>query len=92
MKSNKACGPDEIPVEVFKHCSVCMDILSLLIYKIWNSEDVPERFAQATFVMLYKDKGSKDDPTKYRCLAMLNHAYKVLSQCLLTRIEEETAH
>ena len=40
--------------------------------------------------MLYKGKGSSDDPTKYRCLAMLNHAYKALSQCLLVRIEKET--
>ena len=91
MKANKACGPDEIPVEVFKHCPKWMDLLASLIVKIWHYEDVPTDFAQATFVMLYKNKGSSDDPTKYRCLVMLNHTYKVLSQCLLARIEEETA-
>ena len=90
MKANKACGPDAIPVEVYKSCPVCMDLLANLIIKIWNTEDVPTDFAQATFVMLFKNKGSSDDPSKYRCLAMLNHAYKVLSQCLLTRIDKET--
>ena len=89
MKSNKATGPDAIPVEVFQSCPICMSLLTSLILKIWHSEDVPAEFARATFVMLHK-KGSTDDPTKYRCLAMLNHAYKVLSQCLLARIEHET--
>ena len=40
--------------------------------------------------MLYKNKGSKDDPTKYRCLGMLNHAYKAFTQCLLARLNKET--
>ena len=91
MKANRACGPDEIPVEVFQNCPKCMDLLINLIIKIWHYEEVPADFAQATFVMLYKQKGSSDDPTKYRCLAMLNHAYKILSQCLLARLEKETA-
>ena len=90
MKPNKACGPDGIPIEVFQNCPVCMQILILLIKKIWSTEEVPADFVQATFVMLFKNKGSKDDPTKYRCLAMLNHAYKALSQCLLARIQAET--
>ena len=47
-------------------------------------------FTQAKFKMLFKNKGATDDPTKYRCLDMLNHAYKALSQCLLVRIEQET--
>ena len=64
MKSKRACGPDEIPVEVFQNCPTCMEVLSLLLFKIWNSEDVPEKFAQTNFLMLYKNKGSCDDPTK----------------------------
>ena len=51
MKSNKACGPDEIPIEVFKSCPACMAVLTELLHKIWNSEDVPAKFAQATFIM-----------------------------------------
>ena len=51
---------------------------------------MPEEFAKATFVMLYKNKGSSNDPAKYRCIGLLSHAYKVLHQCLLERIEAET--
>ena len=65
MKANKACGPDEIPVEVFKHCPKWMDLLASLIVKIWHYEDVPTDFAQATFVMLYKNKGVIDKTGKF---------------------------
>ena len=41
--------------------------------------------------MLFKNKGSSNDPSKYRCIGLLSHAYKVLSQCLLERLEIETA-
>ena len=67
-----------------------MDLLTTLLLKIWSSEEVSEDFARANFIMLYKNKGTADDPAMYRCLAMLNHAYKALSQCLLVRIENET--
>ena len=61
-----------------------------LLQKVWDTEEVPVKFAQATFVMLYKHKGSKNDPSKYRCIGLLNHCYKVLSQCLLQRLSAET--
>ena len=45
---------------------------------------VPEDLGVAVFKMLYKNKGSPDDPTKHhRCLGMLNSAYKVLSTIML---------
>ena len=40
--------------------------------------------------MVYKKKGSRDDPDKYRALGLLNHAYKILSVCLLNRMVSET--
>ena len=36
--------------------------------------------------MLFKNKGSREDPIRYRCIALLNHAYKVLSIILLGRM------
>ena len=41
--------------------------------------------------MIFKNKGSSDDMTKYRCLGLLNHCYKVLSQCMLAKLVAETA-
>ena len=47
---------------------------------------VPTNFATAKFRMLFKGKESSNDPSKYRCIALLNHAYKVLSLILLGRL------
>ena len=90
MKNGKARGPDNIPVSVYKTSTVCRDLLVSLLQRIWDSEEVSEKFARATFVMFYKHKGSKNDPTKYRCIGLLNHCYKILSQCLLERLSTET--
>ena len=74
MNSGKVTGPDEIPIEVFKHSKVCQALLVALIKKIWLEEIVPADFGEAKFVMIFKNKGSHDDPSKYRCLGMLNHS------------------
>ena len=43
-----------------------------------------------TFVMIFKNKDSNNDPSKYRCIGILSHSYKTLSQYLLARLEVET--
>ena len=87
----KRLGPDGIPIELFKVCPQCYALLSNLLQSIWLDEDVPTAFGQAKFIMLFKGKGSDDDPSKYRCLGLLNHSYKTLSQCMLRRLENETS-
>ena len=90
MKAGKACGPDCIPAEVYKLSTPCKQMLEQLVMKIWLTEAVPEKFGNAIFTMLFKNKGSSNDPTKYRCIGLLSHAYKIFHQCLLQRIVEET--
>ena len=90
MRNGRACGLDKIPAELYKCCPECKQTLREILQKIWVTEEVPVTFARATFTMLYKHKGSPNDPTKYRCIGLLNHAYKVLSQCMLARLETET--
>ena len=41
--------------------------------------------------MLFKNKGSTNDPSKYRCIGLLSHTCKTLSQCLLESLESETS-
>ena len=90
MSYGKVCGPDSIPTEVYRRSKVCEGLLTELLQKIWDTDLVPEEFARATFTMIYKNKGSSDDPTKYRCIGLLNHYYKVLSQLILQRLNTET--
>ena len=51
----------------------------------WNCS-LKVSYAQAKFVMISKNKGSSNDPSKYRCIGLLNHAYKVLSLIMLMRL------
>jgi hypothetical protein len=50
---------------------------------------VPEEMVRGLFVMVYKGKGSSDDMSKYRCICLLTHAYKLLSAVLLRRLARE---
>ena len=90
MKKGKAVGPDKIPIEVFKASELAREMLLDLLQRIWKEEKVPESFGRAVFVMLFKHKGSTNDPSKYRCIGLLNHAYKMLSTILLGRLTKET--
>ena len=86
LKTGKAIGPDGVPAAVFKNCPMIKDELFRLLQFMWNEEVVPQSMVTAKFTMLFKNKGSSDDPSKYRGLALLNHAYKVLSYILLGRL------
>ena len=85
MPNFKAVGPDGIPAEVIKYCPSVKTVLFEIVQKMWEEEELPAGFAQARFVMLYK-KDSANDPGNYRCIALLNHAYKILSRIILMRL------
>jgi len=89
LRRSKACGEDQIPAEVFKEEGPLQDALIVLVQRIWQEEEVPEELVRGLFVMVYKGKGSSDDMTKYRCICLLNHAYKLLSAVLLRRLVGE---
>jgi hypothetical protein len=86
MADDKAVGPHGVPVEAYKYCPIISDKLFDLINHIWEDEAVPASLAMAKFIMLFKQKGSVNDPRKYRCIGLLNHEYKILSCILLNRM------
>ena len=92
MKKHKAVGADGIPVEVYQTSAEAFELLFDLLTCIWTSEQVPTQLSVAVFKMLFKHKGSPDDPSKYRCIGLLNSAYKVLSAVMLQRLIKETQH
>ena len=90
MKKHKATGPDGIPAEVWKGSVVASSELYFFLKNVWEQECIPKTLVLCVFVMVYKKKGSRDDPNMYRALGLLNHAYKILSVCLLNRMVAET--
>ena len=90
LKNHKAVGDDGIPVEVYKSSTASARLLHSLLERVWQEESVPEKLGVAVFKMIYKRKGSSNDPRKYRCIGLLNAAYKVLSAIMLIRLTRET--
>ena len=85
IKKGKACGPDGVPGEVFTNCEAAAWELYRILKMIWTKEYVPPELIRASFVMLFKNKGGVNDPTKYRCIGLLPHAYKILSLVLINK-------
>ena len=90
MKKNKSTGPDGIPAEVWKGSSLANKELFFFLQHVWEQECIPKTLVLCVFVMIFKNKGSRDEPDKYRAIGLLNHAYKILSVCLLNRMVSET--
>ena len=92
MKNGKAPGIDGIPAEVWKNSKVANEVLFQFLQKIWSKEKVPLNLVVCVFIMIYKNKGSADDFTKYRAIGLLNHAYKIMAVVLLRRLVQECGH
>ena len=90
LKKGETCGPDGIPAgEVFTNCESAARELYRILKMIWAHEYVSPEFVRASFVMIFKNTGSVNDPTKYRRIGLLPHSYKILSLILLERIHRE---
>ena len=89
MKKNKSAGIDGVPAEVWQGSAVAKDCLFTFLSKIWQKEEVPVELAVAVFIMIFKNKGSSEDYSKYRCIGLLCHAYKIMTIILLQRLVAE---
>ena len=85
--SGEAPGIDGIPAELFKSAgSVALETFHSLLTSIWEKEELPKDFRDATVVSLYKNKGSRTDCGNYRGISLLSIAGKILARILLNRM------
>ena len=70
LRKAKACGSDGVPAEAYKKSSKARALLFELIKKVWREEDIPEAMVEGIFVMLFKNKGSASDYSKYRAICL----------------------
>jgi len=92
LRRSKTCGADGIPAEVYQLSPKARAQLYAIVKRIWREEDVPPEMVEGLFVMLYKNKGSKEDMSKYRAICLLNHGYKLISSYLLFRLLKDVEH
>ncbi|XP_022796245.1 uncharacterized protein LOC111334693 [Stylophora pistillata] len=95
--SGKAPGKDGIPAEIYKAAGpATLNAFHSLLYSIWEEEDIPQEFRDATIISLYKKKGSKSDCGNYRgyhsCLLLLRVYKTVVLTSLLYGCETWTLY
>jgi hypothetical protein len=87
LKYGKAAGDDEVLGEWFKkggeRVVYCM---WWLCKEVWRREEIPTDWSKGVVVPLYKGKGDKRNPLKYRGITLLSVAGKVFCSILNTRL------
>ncbi|KAL8583862.1 hypothetical protein ACOMHN_040331 [Nucella lapillus] len=85
--SGKATGMDGIPAEFFKAAGpVALEAFHGVLCSLWDTEDMPQEFRDATIVSLYKNKGSKSDCGNYCGISLLFIAGKIMARIILNRL------
>ena len=88
LKSNRAPGWDNIPIEAYQHSPTAKNELFRIVHMIWDDECPPPTLVRGIFLMLYK-KGDRDSFSNYRAICLLCHAYKLISAIIARRLRLE---
>ena len=86
MANGKAPGTDGIVIEMIKvDCDFFVPLLTRLFNAILDTGIYPSAWAEAMICPIYK-KGSKDDPSNYRGISLLNVISKIFPKALNSRL------
>ena len=90
MKTGKAPGPDNLPVEAWKALgSEGVDILWNLMHRIFDEEKVPEIWKQSILIPIFKEKGDIQECQNYRGIKLMSHTLKLFERIMDKRLREE---
>ncbi|KAK3535754.1 hypothetical protein QTP70_021053 [Hemibagrus guttatus] len=89
MKSGKAVGPDDIPVEVWKCLGkAAVEFLASLFNRILESEKMPEEWRRSVLVLIFKNKGDVQSCSNYRGIKLMSHTMKVWERVVEARLRK----
>lgn len=92
MKSGKAVGPDDIPVEVWKCLGeVSVEFLTRLFNQILESERMPEEWRKSVLVPIFKNKGDVQHCGNYRGIKLMSHTMKLWERVVEARLRAEVS-
>ena len=87
LKNGKAAGPDLFINEFFKYSAdVLCGVLTRMFNVVLLSGTLPNSWSSSFIVPIYKNKGSKDDPSNYRGISLINNVCKIFTSLLSKRI------
>ena len=85
---NKASGGDGIPVELFQILKDdAVIVLHSICQQIWNTQQWPQDWKRPVFIPIPK-KGNVKECSKYRTIALISHASKVMLKILQARFQQ----
>ncbi|KAK3553592.1 hypothetical protein QTP70_005764 [Hemibagrus guttatus] len=89
MKSGKAVGPDDIPVEVWKCLGeAAVEFLANLFNRVLESERMPEEWRRSVLVPIFKNKGDVQSCSNYRGIKLMSHTMKLWERVLEARVRK----
>ncbi|KAK3548937.1 hypothetical protein QTP70_021683 [Hemibagrus guttatus] len=89
MKSGKAVGPDDIPVEVWKCLGeAAVEFLANLFNRVLESERMPEEWRRSVLVPIFKNKGDMQSCSNYRGIKLMSHTMKVWERVVEARLRK----
>ena len=88
ITTNKASGGDGILVELFQILEDdAMKVLHTICQPIWKTQQWPQDWKQSGFIPIPK-KGNAKESSKYRTIALISHASKVMLKILQARLQQ----
>ncbi|KAK3519971.1 hypothetical protein QTP70_009635 [Hemibagrus guttatus] len=89
MKSGKAVGPDDIPVEVWKCLGeAAVEFLASLFNRVLESERMPEEWRRSVLVPIFKNKGDVQSCSNYRGIKLMSYTMKVWERVVEARLRK----
>ncbi|KAK3512308.1 hypothetical protein QTP70_003296 [Hemibagrus guttatus] len=89
MKSGKAVGPDDIPVEVWKCLGeAAVEFLTSLFNRVLESERMPEEWIRSVLVPIFKNKGDVQSCSNYRGIKLMSHTMKLWERVVEARLRK----
>ncbi|KAK3561697.1 hypothetical protein QTP86_012539 [Hemibagrus guttatus] len=89
MKSGKAVGPDDIPVEVWKCLGeAAVEFLTSLFNRVLESEKMPEEWRRSVLVLIFKNKGDVQSCSNYRGIKLMSHTMKLWERVVEARLRK----
>ena len=85
--TDSATGPDEIHYQFLKHFpDVSLDLLLLLFNDLWQSQDFPDGWREATVIPIPKPGKDRTDPNNYRPIALTSCLCKIMERMINHRL------
>ena len=86
LKTVKACN--DVDPELIKRCEhpIMLQVINKITDNLWSNMDLPIAWGNSKLKTLWKGKGSKSDPSKYRGISIGSTVCKLVISIILERI------